>query len=136
MGECTLQDFDSPLVKRSIAYLQTQRRWELHPTPKQTPQPPLADSAIRNYIRDLKPFATWLEEEQYTAENVLADVRNPKADETPIEPFTEEEIRRIFASLDATDPFGLRDYVLLHTLWDTGLRVGELWSLTLDARDL
>src|SRR5260370_499033 len=86
----------------------------------------LADSAIRNYIRDLKPFATWLEEELYTAENVLVDVRKPKADETPIEPFPDEEIRRIFASLDPTDPFGLRDYVLLHTLWDTGLRVAEL----------
>ncbi len=135
-GECRLQDFDSTLVKRYIAYLQTQRRWETHPTPKRTPQPPLADSAIRNYIRDLKPFATWLEEELYTAENVLVDVRKPKADETPIEPFPDEEIRRIFASLDPTDPFGLRDYVLLHTLWDTGLRVGELVALTLDDVDL
>jgi integrase/recombinase XerD len=136
VGACRLQDFDGDLVKRYIAYLQTQRRWETHPTPKRTPQPPLADSAIRNYIRDLKPFATWLQDEQYTAGNVLADVRKPKADETPIEPFTDEEIRQIFASLDPTDPFGLRDFVVLHTLWDTGLRVGELVALTLDDVDL
>jgi integrase/recombinase XerD len=136
VGAFSVQDFDSNLVKRYIAYLQTQQRWESHPRPKRTPQPPLADSAIRNYVRDLKPFATWLQEEQYTAENVLADVRKPKADETPIEPFTEDEIRCIFSSLDPTDPFGLRDYVVLHTLWDTGLRVGELVALTLDDVDL
>jgi integrase/recombinase XerD len=136
VGASSVQDFDGNLVKRYIAYLQTQRRWETHPRPKRTPQPPLADSALRNYVRDLKPFATWLQEEQYTTKNVLADVCKPKADETPIEPFTEDEIRRIFSSLDPTDPFGLRDYLLLHTLWDTGLRVSELVALTLDDVDV
>ncbi len=136
VGASKRQQFDGDLVKRYIVYLQTQCRWESHPTLKRTPQPLLADSAIRNYIRDLKPFAGWLQEEQYTADNVLADVRKPKADETPIEPFTEDEIRRIFSSLDPTDVFGLRDYVLFHTLWDTGLRVGELVTLTLDDIDL
>lgn len=67
---------------------------------------------------------------------MLVTLRNPKADETPIEPFSDEEIQRIFAALDPTDVYGIRDYVVLHTLWDTGLRIGELVALTLDDVDL
>lgn len=136
VGATQLRDLDAALVKRYVTYLQGERRWSTHPYPRATPQPQLSPVAIRNYVRDLKAFAAWLADEQYTAGNVLAGVRKPKADETPIDPFSDDEIRRIFASLDPTDAFGLRDYVLLHTLWDTGLRVGELVNLTLDDVDL
>jgi integrase/recombinase XerD len=131
-GVTRLADFDAGLVKRYVGYLQQERRWSSHPTPKRTPQPLLSPVAIRNYVRDLKPFAAWLAEEQFTTENVLAGVRKPKADEVPPDPFSDEEIARIFEAVDPTDVFGLRDYVLLLTLWDTGLRVGELVNLTLD----
>jgi site-specific recombinase XerD len=131
-GATRLADFDAGLVKRYVACLQQERRWDSHPTPKRTPQPLLSPVAIRNYVRDLKPFAAWLAEERFTAENVLAGVRKPKADEVPPDPFSDEEIARIFEAVDPTDTFGLRDYVLLLTLWDTGLRVGELVNLTLD----
>ena len=68
--------------------------------------------------------------------HVRATVKTPKADETPIEPFTDEELDRIFSSLDTTEVIDLRDYVLLHTLWDTGMREGELVNLTLDDVDM
>lgn len=136
VGATQLQHLSVPLAKDYIAYLQTQRRWMTHPYPKRKPQPLLSPVAIRNYVRDLKTFAAWLADERYTATHLLASLRNPKADETPIEPFSDEEIQRIFAVLDPTDVYGIRDYVLLHTLWDTGLRVGELVALTLDDVDL
>lgn len=136
VGATQLQQLNVPLAKDYIAYLQTQHRWMTHPYPKRKPQPLLSPVAIRNYIRDLKTFAAWLADERYTTTHVLGTLRNPKADETPIEPFSDEEIQRIFAALDPTDVFGIRDYVVLHTLWDTGLRVGELVALTLDDVDL
>lgn len=128
--------FDAELVKTYIRYLQhkpkyAERGYQHPPTTEL-----LSPSAIRNYVRDLKAFATWLAEEQYTEGHALASVRTPKADETPIEPFTDEELDCIFGALDTTDAFDLRDYVLLHTLWDTGMRIGELVSLTLDDVDL
>ncbi len=135
-GATQLCHFDADLVKRYVAYLQQERRWATHPNPRITPQPPISSVAIRNYVWDLKAFATWLVEEQYTASNVLAEVRKPKADETPIEPFSDDELQQIFAALDPTDVFDLRDYVILHTLWDTGMRVGELVSLLLEDVDL
>ena len=127
----SLARFTPELVKTYIRYLQRKPKWAergyAHPTTEL-----LSASAIRNYVRDLKAFASWLVEEHYTSEHVLASVKVPKADETPIEPFSDEELTIIFGSLDTTDVFDLRDYVILHTLWDTGMRVGELVALTLD----
>jgi integrase/recombinase XerD len=66
----------------------------------------------------------------------LTGVRVPKVDEIPAEPFSDDELAVLFASLDTTDTLDLRDFVLMHTLWDTGMRVGELVVLTLDDIDL
>lgn len=44
-------------------------------------------------------------------------------------------LARISGSLDTTELIDLRDYVLLHMLWDTGMHAGELVNLTLDNLD-
>ena len=54
----------------------------------------------------------------------------------PVSPFSTEELEAIFGALAITDSFQFRDFVILHTLWDTGLRVGEMIALTLDDVDL
>lgn len=134
-GIHTLPQFSPETVKRYIAQLQQQPKWVDNayvPTSSQR----VSATTVRNYVRDLKAFASWLESEKYTAENVLARVRKPKADEVPIEPFTHDELDAIFGAFDLTDAVELRDYVILHTLWDTGMRVGELVALTLDDVDL
>jgi integrase/recombinase XerD len=134
-GVSTLAQFDAELVKDYIRYLQHKPKWsERGYTVTATQR--VAASAIRNYVRDLKVFAAWLAQEQYTVGHVLASVRVPKADETPAEPFTDDELGRLFGALDTTDAFDLRDYILMHALWDTGMRVGELVALTLDDVDL
>jgi len=51
-------------------------------------------------------------------------------------PFKDVELAAIFGSLDTADAFDLRDYALMHTLWDTRMRVGELVALTDDDVDL
>lgn len=134
-GNTTLRDFTAELVKDYIRYLQHKPKFSERPYSKHTDELVTA-SAIRNYVRDLKAFASWLFEENYTATHVLASVRSPKADQTPIEPFTDDDLARIFAYLNPADAFDLRDYVVLHTLWDTGMRVGELVNLTLDDVDM
>lgn len=131
----TLAQFGGEVVKDYIRYLQQKTKWSergySHPPTEQ-----LSASAVRNYIRDLKAFASWLVEEHYTPVHVLSGVRTPKADEAPAEPFTDDELSAIFRSLDVTDLFDLRDYIIMHTLWDTGMRVGELVALTVDDLDL
>jgi integrase/recombinase XerD len=135
-GATTLAQFTDAVVKAYIRYLQHKPKWAERGYQTTTVQEVVGPAAIRNYVRDLKAFAAWLAAEHYTEENTLDEVRVPKADETPIEPFSEEELDRVFGALDTTDAFDLRDFVVLHTLWDTGMRVGELVALTLDDVDL
>ncbi len=132
----TLAQFDAVVVKQYIRYLQHKPKWAERGYQTTTVREVVGPAAIRNYVRDLKALAAWLAEEHYTEGNVLAEVRVPKADETPIEPFGDEDLDLIFGALDTADAFDLRDYVVLHTLWDTGMRVGELVALTLDDVDL
>ena len=110
-----IPDFTPEVVKRYIAYLQGKHRWSDHdylPTQEDT----LSATTVRNYVRDLKAFASWLEEEGYTQENVLMKVRKPKMDEVPAEPFSQQEIDTILYVLDLTDTAEFRDFVVLHTL--------------------
>jgi integrase/recombinase XerD len=130
-GTTTLVQFDAGLVKVYMRYLHDKPCWSQMGYEKPSTRV-VGAGAIRDYVRDLKTFASWLYQEHYTHEHVLASVRLPKVDETPIISFTDDELDTIFGSLDPTDAFDLRDYVLLHTLWDTGMRVGEF----LDGVDL
>jgi integrase/recombinase XerD len=134
-GVRTVADFTAEAVKRYIAYVQQKHKWADNPHMPTQPQT-VSATTVSNDVRDLKAFASWLEREGYTPENVLTRVRKPKADEVPVEPFSQAELDAIFGALDLTDAFGLRDAVILHTLWDTGLRIGELVDLTLDDVDL
>lgn len=134
-GVVTVPEFTGEAVKRYIAHVQQQPKWaENTYVPTQAER--VSATTVRNYVRDLKAFGSWLEREGYAAENPLLRVRKPKADEVPPEPFTQAELDAIFGAFDLTDAFQLRDYVILHTLWDTGMRVGELVSRTLHDVDL
>lgn len=134
-GATSIPDLTPELVKTYIHYLQHKPRWSERPYAK-AGNGTVGALAIRNYVRDIKVFASWLSAEHYTAGNVCAAIRLPKADQTPIAPFSDDDLSRIFGCLDTADAFDLRDYVILHTLFDTGMRVGELVVLTLDDVDL
>ncbi len=130
-GLTLVAHFSAEAVKRYIAHLQQQPKWADNAyVPTQTAR--VSATTVRNYVRDLKAFAAWLAREEYIPENVLTRVRKPKADEVPMAPFSQEELDALFGALDVTDTLEFRAFVLLHTLWDTGMRVGELVALTLD----
>ena len=131
-GITTVPQFTAQAVKRYIAYVQQRGKWEHHTSIPARASDHVSATTVRNYVRDLKAFASWLEREEYAAENTLLRLRKPKADDIPMEPFSQQELDTIFATFDLTDAVDLRDYVMLHTLWDTGMRVGELAALTLD----
>jgi integrase/recombinase XerD len=55
----------------------------------------------------------------------------PKAPKKIIPTFGEEQLRQIFAAIDTTSPTGWRDYAIILTLLDTGIRCSELTHLKL-----
>jgi integrase/recombinase XerD len=79
---------------------------------------------VRDHVRTLKAFSTWLNIEGYTKENRLANLKLPKPEETIIEPLTEEEVMIVLGSIDQKASVGPRNYTMVLLMLDTGLRAG------------
>lgn len=129
--DATLADFSVEMVREYISYLQSARKYEGHPfNPVQ--QTPMSAANIRNHVRVLRSFASWLEQEQYTDANVLARLKVPKAPRKVIETLSDEEMGRLFDCLDVNMDTGCRDAAILMLFLDTGLRCSELLALKVD----
>lgn len=83
-------------------------------------------------MRVLKAFASWLWAEGFTPENVLTRLAVPKAPRTVVAVLQPAEIERLLGSIDPASPTGSRDLALVVLFLDTGLRLSELTSLTLE----
>ena len=69
---------------------------------------------------------TWLVKEGIASEHLMHRVEKPKFTKTVIEPFADEEIRRL---LESEGKRPVRDRAMLLVMLDTGMRVSELCGL-------
>jgi len=117
-------------LRRFGAYLREQPRFAHHRFTK--PQSGrLSGHTINGYMRALQAFWAWLEREGFIDENPFRKLKVPKAPKKVIPIFTEEQLRQIFEGIDITSPTGYRDYTIIVTLLDTGIRCSELTGLGL-----
>lgn len=123
-----LGEVNITVVREYILYLQTKTRWSEHPC---FPRPigNLAPISVQTYVRGLRAFFNWLYKEGYTAENLLANLRPPKAPSKLVEVLREDEILRILSCLDPNTASGCRDTAIVVTMLDTGLRLSEIANL-------
>lgn len=91
----------------------------------------LSGHTINGYMRALQAFWAWLEREEFIHENPFDQLKIPKAPKKVIPTFSEEQLRQIFDAVDIASPIGYRDYTIMLTLLDTGIRCSELTSLSL-----
>ena len=83
----------------------------------------LAEESIRDLWSRLRTFWIWAEEG--ICENIMARVLAPPNRRKFPRTLTDEEVERLMSSV-STD----RDYKVLAVLLDTGIRIGELASIT------
>jgi integrase/recombinase XerC/integrase/recombinase XerD len=130
-----LSGFTINVVREYILYLSNKLKFDGHPyIPTQNST--LSPQTLRCHIRVLKAFSTWLYLNEHTAENRLANLRLPKAPKKIIEPITPEEIKQLLSTLDKSSSVGARNYAILITLLDTGLRASELANIVLNTINL
>jgi len=87
-------------------------------------------TAVVAFVSTLKLWGTFLEHEGVFAESPIARIKRPKVAKRLREPFTPAEMMALWAASQQTH-FPVRDEALLLLLFDSGIRIGELVTLTL-----
>jgi site-specific recombinase XerD len=130
LGEVTLED-----ARRFIGFLlQKNTKYDHHHRIAQQMEG-LSPTTIHGYARCIRSFGTFLYREGYTAEDIFAALKPPKVPKKIIEPFSEEEIRRILTVIPRETIEGLRNYTIFLLLLDTGIRLSEMLALKIEDID-
>lgn len=122
--------FNIDLVRDYILYLRHKPKFQGHPyTPEQGQL--LSPKTVQCHVRALKAFSSWLYVEGHTKDNKLKNLKLPKAPTKVIQPLTPEEIKKVVVRIKRSSSTGWRNYAILVTLLDTGLRVSEIAGIPL-----
>ncbi|NEU65160.1 tyrosine recombinase [Paenibacillus sp. ALJ109b] len=93
-----------------------------------------ANATIARSVVSLRSYFHFLMRRGDILQDPTFDVEAPKADKTPPQVLTIQEIELLLASPDTRSPQGVRDRAMLELLYATGIRVSEL--IALDVRDV
>lgn len=96
----------------------------------------LKDSTIHAHARGIKAWCNWLVQEGDLHESPMERIAMPRVAQRIPEPFTQDEIRRLLDGCDRQDLLGCRNYAVILTLLDTGLRAAEFCSLGIGDVDM
>jgi integrase/recombinase XerD len=115
-------------LRHFIVYLQKRQRFAQHRFTK--PQEGhLSGHTVNGYLRALRAFWSWAQREGFVEENPFSHIKIPKAPKKIMPTFTQEQLRQIVAAMDTGTPLGYRDYIIILTFMDTGIRCSELTGL-------
>jgi len=118
-------------IREFISYLQNTKAFMEHPfTGPQ--QKGLTGHTINCYLWAVRAFWSWLLVEEFIETNPFDKITIPKPPKKVITPFSEEQIRALLNTIDTKSTIGFRDWTIILTLLDTGIRVSELTDLKLD----
>ncbi len=92
----------------------------------------LATTTVQTYVRALRSFLRWCYDEELTSVNLAEKFRLPKAQRKTIDVLTDLEVQRLFACFNCKRYIQLRNYCIVSLMLDSGLRLHEVVSLTLE----
>jgi len=96
----------------------------------------LSPETTAGYVRAIRNFFSFLKREELIASNPMEKVKVPKAPTKTVPTFSQREVERLLSQPDRHTDRGFRDFALMLTLIDTGVRVSELAGLKLSDVDL
>ena len=102
-----MADFSVESIQQYAADLRTKKRWDDNPHVP-TDDSHLSPFSVQDHVRTLKAFSSWLYREGHTHEKILQRLPMPKAPKVLVEPLTEEEIKKVFASVKTKTNWGIR----------------------------
>jgi site-specific recombinase XerD len=118
-------------LRNFILYLREKPCFSGHPYARSQNRG-LSSHTINTYLRSLRTFWSWLVSEEIITDNPFKKVKIPRASKKIMATFSEHDIKLLLGAIDTQSAEGYRDYVVILTLLDTGLRVSELGSLLIE----
>ena len=115
-------------LRHFIVYLQERQRFAQHRFTKPQ-QGHLSGHTVNGYLRALRAFWAWTQREGFIEETPFSQLQIPKAPRKVMPTFTEEQLRHLLGAIDTSSALGHRDYAILVTFLDTGVRCSELTGL-------
>jgi len=95
-----------------------------------------APATANNRYRALTALFRYLEDEGEVTVSPMAKMHPPKVPDVPVPVLTDDQIRKLFASVEGKDFESRRDIAILRLFFDSGMRLSELTNLTLADVDL
>ena len=93
-------------------------------------------STVKTRYGGLDVFWKWCEEEGEVDRSPMDRMKPPMVPEQPVEVISEDDLRKLIATVEADKSFyGRRDTAIIRLFIDTGMRVAELAGLQLDDVD-
>jgi integrase/recombinase XerC/integrase/recombinase XerD len=96
----------------------------------------LKDATQHTHARGVKAWLRWLVREGDLASSPMERVSMPRLEQRIPPPYAPGEVRALLAACDRRTARGARDYAIILTLLDTGLRASELVSLRVGHVDM
>jgi len=91
---------------------------------------------INCYLRNIKVFFNWLEENQIIKSNTVSKAKFLKVKRKAKDQITDDEWKSLIKAMDLTKFHEYRDYVITNLILDTGMRLTECINLTINDADL
>jgi integrase/recombinase XerD len=85
---------------------------------------------INDLLKTFKCFFKYLQEEEYTTTLITERIKNVKSPKVIIHTFSNSEVKRMINCYSGNDFLSIRNKVIICMLFDTGIRLNELMTLT------
>lgn len=97
---------------------------------------PVTNVTINNYIRNLKVYFNFMEDNYIIRVNPMEKTKFLKAQRKKKAFIKDEEFKKLLKCLDTSKFAEYRDYIIIQLIFDTGMRLGETLSLEITDFDL
>lgn len=85
----------------------------------------MSDCTLNNYLRNIKVFFNWLEDNQIIKKNTVSKCKFIKMNRKSKEQLTDIEFEKLVKAIDISKFNEYRDYIICNLIMDTGMRLNE-----------
>lgn len=126
-----LTDVTRNEIRGFISYLQQTPCYASQPFVRKK-EKMFSGHSINCYLRSLRIFYSWMISEEIIAIHPFDKVKIPRPPKKIIPAFSSSQIQQLLDVINTKTKIGYRDFAIILTLLDTGMRISELCNLKME----